>query len=205
MLTALLIGLGCMALCLAVLAAPITLTFAVSSREKVTGQVRLSWQARVFQPVSRLSRWTGRGPAKPKPPAPSRPPFLRSDWADMAMAVLKTEGLTGRVFTLMRNLGRTVRLRRLTIQGRIGLGDPADTGRCWGMLCAMAGMMSKARRIILRLEPDFERAVFEVDGHGAIRIVPLRVIAALLRFVFSPPALRAAWMVATWKRQHVKG
>ena len=57
-------------------------------------------------------------------------------------------------FGLLASLPRTMRLRRLRIQGRLGFADPAQTGRVCGYLQAVAAHKGKVQ---INVSPDFVR------------------------------------------------
>ena len=56
---------------------------------------------------------------------------------------------------LLASLPRTIRLKRLRIQGRLGFADPAQTGRVYGYLQAVAARKGKMQ---INVSPDFVRA-----------------------------------------------
>ena len=56
---------------------------------------------------------------------------------------------------LLASLPRTMQLKRLRVQGRIGLADPAQTGRIYGYLQAVAAHEGKVQ---INVSPDFVRA-----------------------------------------------
>ncbi len=56
---------------------------------------------------------------------------------------------------LLASLPRIMRLKRLRVQGRLGFADPAQTGRIYGYLQAVAAHKGKAQ---INVSPDFVRA-----------------------------------------------
>ena len=56
---------------------------------------------------------------------------------------------------LLASLPRTMRLKRLRVQGRVGFADPAQTGRMYGYLQAVAAHEGKVQ---INVSPDFVRA-----------------------------------------------
>ena len=56
---------------------------------------------------------------------------------------------------LLASLPRTIRLKRLRIEGRLGFADPGQTGRVYGYLQAVAARKGK---IQINVSPDFVRA-----------------------------------------------
>ena len=55
---------------------------------------------------------------------------------------------------LLASLPRTIRLKRLRVQGRLGFADPAQTGRVYGYLQAVAAHKGKVQ---INVNPDFVR------------------------------------------------
>ena len=53
---------------------------------------------------------------------------------------------------LLASLPRTIRLKRLRVQGRLGFADPAQTGRVYGYLQAVAAHKGKVQ---INVSPDF--------------------------------------------------
>ena len=80
--------------------------------------------------------------------------------------------------------------RDLFLRLRIGLGDPADTGRLWAVVGPVAGLAQNLRSAVVRIEPEFMDPVFEVESHGQFRLVPIQLIALTAAFVLSPTMLR---------------
>lgn len=56
---------------------------------------------------------------------------------------------------LLASLPRIIWLKRLRIQGRLGFADPAQTGRIYGYLQAVA---ARKRKVQINVSPDFVRA-----------------------------------------------
>jgi hypothetical protein len=79
---------------------------------------------------------------------------------------------------------RALRPVRLRLEGRIGTGDPAETGRLWGALCPLLYADLLPRNAVVALQPDFTGARFELMAEAELRILPLRVLW---------PAARLGW------------
>ena len=56
---------------------------------------------------------------------------------------------------LLASLPRIIRLKKLRVQGRLGFADPAQTGRIYGYLQAVAAHKGKVQ---INVSPDFVRA-----------------------------------------------
>jgi hypothetical protein len=83
------------------------------------------------------------------------------------------------------DLASVLRRGRLRVEGRYGLGDPADTGALQGALAAAAPILAAvAPGVTLDLHPDFSGARLDGRIEAEARLTP----AALL-----PPFARFAW------------
>lgn len=80
---------------------------------------------------------------------------------------------------------------------RLGLGDPADTGQLWGLLGPVAALLSNLQGARLELEPEFMDAVFELEGSGTIRFVPLQLLVLVAALMLSP----SIWQGVRFMRQ----
>ena len=175
---------------LILLAIPIDLAFSLQRRDgRQTGGIAIGWLfGAVRVPLARRAR------AKPNPPrlverADKRGRALR------AVSMVRTGGFFVHLLKLAQALLRRVRVRTLSLDIRLGLDDPADTGRLWAVVGPLAAMLPLPPAARLSIEPDFAEAVFEVDGRGNVRIMPILWVAAILVFLLSPATLRAlsAW------------
>lgn len=105
-------------------------------------------------------------------------------------AMLETEGFPSRVLRLVGDVLRSIRIRQLSLQVRLGLDDPADTGRLWAVVGPLAGMLSILPGAHIVVEPRFTSEVFDVDLRSRFRVIPLRLLFATLSFALSPVTLR---------------
>lgn len=133
--------------------------------------------------------------ARPKPEQPRKEEKVkegrRRAGPSRMLSMLQTEGFPGRVLQLARDLLRRIRIRDLSLDARLGLDDPADTGRLWGVVGPLAVMLPSSRAMQVSIQPDFAAEVFEYQGQGHISIIPIQVLALLLAFSLSPITLRA--------------
>jgi hypothetical protein len=107
------------------------------------------------------------------------------------LAALRIEGFGWRLLRLARDLLRRVYVRDLSLRVRVGLDDPADTGRLWGVVGPLAAALPRPAAARVAVAPEFAREALEIDGRGSVRIVPLRLLLVLLVFALSPVTLRA--------------
>lgn len=179
------------ALVVTLLAVPITVVFRIDRIDKIKGQLSFRWffglvRFRVAIPGAARPEPRRRGKSakrtrEGKPGSKSRAIFK----------LLKQSEFRRRVIGFIKDMLRAIHARGLYLRLRIGLGDPADTGRLWALLGPVAGMAASLRSAEVRLEPEFMDPVLEVESHGEFRLVPLRFIALAIAFVVSPTTLRA--------------
>ena len=120
------------------------------------------------QPTGRTETASGDGPERT---APRRTPSRR------LLRFPLEPGLR-----LLGSLTRAINLRRVRVDGRLGLGDPAKTGYLYGVLQAVEASLPKRRQLQIRLEPDFREQVFCGRLDICLHLSLARVAASLLRF-----------------------
>ena len=107
------------------------------------------------------------------------------------IALLKQSAFSRRFIRFIKDILRATHARDLYLRLRIGLGDPADTGRLWGLLGPIAGILTNLRPAEVRIEPEFTDPVLEVESHGEFHLIPLQFIGLATAFVVSPATLNA--------------
>jgi hypothetical protein len=106
-------------------------------------------------------------------------------------AVFGQTAFRRRMLRLARDLLAAAHLRQLRLQMRLGLGDPADTGRLWAVMGLVSAWARTLRDAQVQIEPEFGDALLEFQAEGQARLVPLRLLILLLVFALSPASLRA--------------
>ncbi len=185
---------GLLALLVLLLAVPFDVAFQLRGMREFSGQVTISWLyglLRLRIPVKDVK--TPRTP----PPSASRRALRRGR--------TRTEGGKGRdflvalrqadfrreIYRFARDVFRATNLHELGFRLRLGLGDPADTGRLWAFVGPLNVAAQNLRNARIVIEPEFMEAVIEFDTHGRFRIVPLQFLALAAAFVLSGPSRRA--------------
>lgn len=204
---------------LMLLAIPVTITFSVVRREGFSGRITFGWLFGLLRVTPSISTGSRRkrkrrqparappesggpdGPGGPEAPSARTSADGKRAPAERLHRVLKTKGFVRGVLRFLRDMARSVRFVSLHVAGRFGLDNPCDTGRLWGTFCALTGFLHGTERVRLRVEPDFDEAVFELDGRGEIRIIPVTLFLPFIRFVLAPATLRAAWSASGRTRQ----
>lgn len=120
-----------------------------------------------------------------------------------ALGILWIEGLLRQLKTLATDILTRLKIRDLNIDLKIGLDNPADTGFLFAVI-GPALLFCSPFVHHLRLQPSFEgEAVLEGYAQGKVRLLPIRFVIPLLKFIFSMAALRAIKTVVLdkWKRK----
>ena len=117
------------------------------------------------------------------------------------LAMLRTGGFLRRLFRFIRDILRLLSIHELKLDLRVGLDDPADTGL---LLAAVGPAMVSTRYfpwLDVRIEPDFDRENLRGYCKGDVRAFPIRFVAPLILFVFSPTTIRAVKAMVVARRK----
>lgn len=171
------------------LAVPLRVAFELERVETFRGALTLHW---LFGLVRIRIRVPGAGatPREPEAIRARRRPARRSRRANL-MAVLGQAAFRQRVYRLIRDLYGAMHLRRLRLRVRLGLGDPADTGRLWALVGPLHAAARCLRHAEVMIEPEFVEPVFEFRAQGRLLLVPLQFLVLAIGFALSPASMRA--------------
>ena len=173
---------------------PIDLAFGVDRVNNIQGQVNIHWLFGLVRfSINIPDKTKSKKPkSRHKPAAVKKPRNSKeSSRSTELIRVLKQSEFRQRLYQFVKDLLHATHSRDLRFHVRIGLGDPADTGRLWIFLGPVAAMAANIRSASIRIEPEFMDPVFELHSKGEFRLMPLEFIVLTLRFILSPAALRA--------------
>ena len=182
-----------LALVIALLAVPLTVAFSIYRIEATEGYVRFRW-------LFGLVRYQVRIPqaAKVEPPPkciPKKklesPKRIKKGNAREIVSLLKQSAFRWRAYKFIRGMLCAIHAQNLFVRVRIGLSDPADTGRLWAVIGPIAAIVQNLRSVEVHIKPEFMAPAFEVESHGQFRLVPIQFIALITVFTLSPATLRA--------------
>ena len=180
-------------------AIPIDVAFNIDRVDKLQGQVNIRWLFGLVRFRIGLPGVPGKKPPKPEAkPAPAEKPKERENRAGLPniLGALKQSPFRRRVYRFIKDIFRAAHSRDLFIHLRIGLGDPADTGRLWAVLGPVAALAASVPGAEVRVLPEFMDPVFEFQSHGRFRLIPLQFLALVIGFALSPSSVRA------WRSLH---
>ncbi|MDX1697383.1 MAG: DUF2953 domain-containing protein, partial [Thiohalobacterales bacterium] len=103
------------------------------------------------------------------------------------LAAIRQKSFRRRIIRFAGDIWRALHKSNLSLQIRLGLGDPADTGRLWAVVGPVAGILSNTREASIEVMPEFLESTFEMGGSGEIRVIPLQMIYLTAGLLLSPP------------------
>lgn len=180
-------------LLLLLLAVPVAAAFRFEGIEAFNGQITIRW-------LFGLLRFRIRIPGVSKLPPESRVapqaakararPEKRSGRLNV-LPVLRQVAFRRRVYRLAQDLAGAAHLSQFRLRMRLGLGDPADTGRLWAIVGPLNAVAQNLRDAQVQIEPEFMGPVFEFQVHGRLRLIPLQLLILATGFALSPASIRA--------------
>jgi hypothetical protein len=106
------------------------------------------------------------------------------------MALVRQRPVRQRLSRFARDLWRSVEKDNVLVTARIGLDDPADTGRLWAFIGPVSATLTAVSGASISVAPDFARETLEVDGQGNFRLIPLKLILITGGLILSPTVWR---------------
>lgn len=182
-------------LVVALLAVPLEWTFKLRQEQgQREGESHIRW---LFGLVRVRTDGSAKAMTSEEPEKTGKP--IKKARRSKPLAAIFVEGFVARVLTLVRRLITSIHIHHLDLHSRIGLGDPADTGRLWAFIGPLGVLLAQPRATSVRIEPDFYNEVLDFTSDGRIHVVPLRLLWVVLGFLVSPNTWRA------WRATRVRG
>lgn len=185
-------------LLIAILAIPFEIIFDIHRRQAMQADIAVLWLFGVVRiPVT--SKPTEPPEKRPSETPAKKPRKTKKRQKRKAKSVNFTAAknlfwnarFRYRLIKFVKDIFKTIHIASFYLRIRLGLDDPADTGRLWAYMGPLAVSLSNLSNATINLEPEFQTETLDVDGSGRVRIVPLQVIFTVLAFVFSPVTINA--------------
>jgi hypothetical protein len=175
------------------LAVPVDVAFRLEGIEAFSGRLTVRWLFGLVRVRIRVpgARERPAGPAARPKPARERPRRKARAGPAQVLAVLGEPAFRERVRRLVGDLVRAAHVSRLRLWMRLGLGDPADTGRLWAVMGPLSAVARGLRGAEVRIEPEFVDPVLEFQAQGRALLFPLQLLALAVSFALSPSSIRA--------------
>lgn len=189
---------GLLVLLTFVLCVPLDATLRLDINGRLKFQLRVGW---LFGLVDTKVRRGKKKPKRVKVNTKRRPgkPSINT-----IINILRTKGLTKQFSRLLFRLVRCFKIRDLSADLRVGLGNPADTGLLFAIIGPPFFFLDAAFPHRVKVRPVFtDEAILEGYLNGSVRLLPVKLVISLLGFTFSLPTLRVIKTLvrSKWKRK----
>ncbi len=172
---------------IALLAIPFTLTFKVTWQQDFENDIRVHWLFGLVRVRIRPPKHKTQSPQAEQPEKKTKRDKAKSRKKSNVLAAIRQKRFRQRIIRFISDIWHAIYKQDLNLRMRVGLGDPADTGRLWALVGPVTGMLANVKAASITIEPEFMDATFELDGSGAIRIIPLQLIYLTVALLLSPP------------------
>lgn len=190
---------GLLLLLTLVLCVPLDATLRLDINGRPNFRFRLGW---LFGLVNTEVRREKKKPKRVK--AEDKPRPGKSGFKTI-IKVLRTKGLIKQFNHLLFRLVRCFKIRDLSADLRVGLGNPADTGLLFAIIGPPFFFLDVAFPHRVKVRPAFtDEAILEGYLNGSVRLLPVKLVIPLLGFTFSLPTLRVI-KTLVWRKWKRKG
>jgi len=117
------------------------------------------------------------------------------------LQILKIVGFFQNLERLVRELTYAVQFKFFKTDLKVGFADPADTGQFFGFIWPSIILLEELHPLEARIEPSFQKEIFEGWAAGSLRIWPFKAIYPLFKFIFSKPTIKATWNLLEFRRE----
>lgn len=191
---------GILALALFLLWVPVGLALRAECYGRPKMRVRTSW---LFGLVKREPKPRKREARPRKEKARRRLKEIVRDLRTL-LAMLRTKGVPRQILRLLKDSIRVIRFRQLSVDLKLGLGNPADTAILFGIIGPIALFLGRPPTRQIKVSPVFLGAP-TCEGYleGAFRFRPIRLVPPMTRFLLSRPVRRLIIVAirGRWKRK----
>jgi len=170
-------------LLMALLAIPMTLAFRVTREHSLHTSLTFIW---LFGLVKVKSKGGGKAGKKNTVRNKHKNKNSKKGRSSFARQLFLQPELRRHLLSFVARFFRAIKRDELKLSMRLGLEIPADTGVLWGYIGPVAGWLGSLRHMSVHVDPDFQQSIFEIDGNGKLRIIPLQLIYLLGALVLSP-------------------
>jgi len=179
-------------LLVALLAIPITIAFQVNSKQSVKSSFTLVWLFGLVNIKSRErnSKKTLNNKSAHNSVQDNDKP-RNKERRQYAFRLIIQPELRQYILSFVPRVLRAITSNDVQVTIRIGLDNPADTGVLWGYMGPVAGWLGSLRNVSIGLVPEFSQAIFEFNGEGRLRFIPIQFIYLLIALVLSPVVLKS--------------
>ena len=181
---------------IAILSIPFDILCHIEVYEKPKFRIRLKW---LFGLLKKDIR------AKKKPTKKKKKQKLGEGrkWLWAAFRIIRIKGMFKELRRLVKAILNSFKIRKLQVNFKVGLDDPADTAFLVGIINASRLFWKPSFPHEIDIRADYEGQVFlEGYTHLTVRVLPIQIVVSVLRFLFSWSTMKAMriLVVAKWKK-----
>lgn len=173
-------------LVIALLAVPLRLDFNLSRHEVVEVALSLQWLFGLARVKLSTTDTTQRGAVQRR----VVPPNKRAPSELSLSRALRQKPFRTRLIRFVHDIWHAVGREDFRLYLRLGVADPADTGRLWALLGPLSGILFATQDADITIEPDFLDYGFRLEGSGTIRLIPLQLLYLAIGLLLSPAIWR---------------
>ncbi len=180
---------------------PLDVTLHIDMYGRPKARTRLVW---LFGLVSKETRKERKKPEEKREAVKvKRKLSERRGRAKAIFQILRTKGLLRQFKHLLKTMLSHLKIRDLRVNLRVGLDNPADTGLLFAFIGPATLFLNSSFIHEIRVQPVFDKAVFEGYLYAAVRLRPIQLVPPLLRFAFSLTTMRVLkiLVLTKWKRK----
>ena len=182
---------------MAILSVPLDIICRIEVYERPKFRIRLKWLFGLLKKDIREKR-------KPEEKREERKPGEGRRWLRAVFEIVRIEGMLKRLRRLGKEILNRLKIRELRVNFKVGLDNPADTSLLLGTieLSRLFWRPSFPHEIDIRADYEGE-VILEGYTHLAVRVLPVQIVAPLLRFLFSWSTIKAVKILvgAKWRKK----
>ncbi len=182
-----------------VLSVPLDFVFDINASRSPSFRFRLLW---LFGLVDTELKKTGSKSEQKKKSGKEKPEKRKKIRAGTIYQVLQIGGLYDHIFGFFRGVLRSLKIKDLKVNIRIGLEDPSDTGLLFSITIP-ANYFFSYLPYDLSLQPSFDsETILEGNVKGDLQLKPIKLVSTTIKFIFSFQSIQILKiMIAEWKRK----
>lgn len=161
--------------------------------------VRLAW---FFGLLSKQVEKRGKAPEEAEEAPEGKPQPTKKMRAGDIFRIMRTRGLFKQFITLLKEIFRCFRIKRIEADLTLGFDNPADTGLLFAFLEPAILLFRPNPPHQIRVQPSFD-PICQGYLSGTLRLQPIQLVPPLLKFTLSLPTIRAikTFVLIKWKRR----
>jgi hypothetical protein len=180
----------------AILSIPFDILFRIEIYERPKFRIRLKWLFGLLQKDIGVKR-------KPEEKREERKPGEGRRWLRAIFEIVRIEGILKRLRYLVKDILNHLKIRELRVSFKVGLDNPLDTSLLLVIIESLRLFWRPSFLNEIDIRADYEsEVVLEGYAHLAMRVLPVQIVATLLKFLFSWSVIKAVKILvgAKWRK-----